>query len=97
MLIIEPSKPGYVWTYDGAGTIVGRQYPERIVDLKSSTVEAKDKIYGARGSAGFDRDADDIQSRHGSRKSGIPMRGGNPDKRKRGSNASSSDQLKFDL
>ena len=41
--------------------------------------------------------ADDIQSRHGSRKSGIPMRGGNPDKRKRGSNASSSDQLKFDL
>jgi deoxyribodipyrimidine photo-lyase len=36
------------WAYDGAGDIIGRTYPQRIVDLKASTAEAKDKIYGAR-------------------------------------------------
>jgi deoxyribodipyrimidine photo-lyase len=83
------------WAYDGAGTIVGRVYPERVVDLKSSTAAAKERIYGARRAAGFYAAADSIQNKHGSRKSGIPMRGAKPGKRKPA--APSADQLKFDL
>jgi deoxyribodipyrimidine photo-lyase len=66
------------WTYDGAGTIVGRTYPERIVDLKLSTATAKDKIYGARRGTHFHAAADAIQDKHGSRKSNIPMTGQRP-------------------
>jgi deoxyribodipyrimidine photo-lyase len=83
------------WAYDGAGTIVGRAYPERVVDLKSSTAAAKERIYGARRAAGFYVAADSVQNKHGSRKSGIPMRGAKPGKRKAAT--ASVDQLKFDL
>jgi deoxyribodipyrimidine photo-lyase len=83
------------WAYDGAGAIVGRVYPERIVDLKVSTAAAKDRIYGARKAAGFYAAADTIQNKHGSRKSGIPMRGAKPAKRKTATG--SADQLKLDL
>ena len=84
------------WAYDGAAAIIGRLYPERIVDLKSSAAAAKDKIFGARRGAGFLKAADAVQDRHGSRKSGIPMRGAEPAKRKRKSK-SPPGQLKFDL
>jgi deoxyribodipyrimidine photo-lyase len=83
------------WAYDGAGTIVGRVYPERVVDLKSSTAAAKERIYGARRAAGFYAAADTIQNKHGSRKGGVPMRGAKPGKRKAAT--ASVDQLKFDL
>jgi len=83
------------WAYDGADTIVGRLYPERIVDLAVSTAEARDKIYGARRGAGFRDAADGILTKHGSRKGG-PMRGNKHTKRKRRPHAL-PDQLKFDL
>jgi deoxyribodipyrimidine photo-lyase len=63
------------WGWDGAGSIIGRTYPERIVDLKASTAAAKDKIYSARRGAAFHAAADAIQDKHGSRKSNIPMTG----------------------
>jgi deoxyribodipyrimidine photo-lyase len=85
------------WSYDGAGTIVGRLYPERIVDLKASTAVAKERIYGARRAAGFYDRADDIQDKHGSRKSGIPMRGQGAKKGAPKRKAVVTDQLKFDL
>ncbi len=83
------------WAYDGGGTIIGRTYPERIVELKASTAAAKDMIYGARRAAGFYEAADTIQSKHGSRKSGVPMRGAKPTKRKAA--VPSTTQLKLDL
>ena len=55
--------------------IIGRVYPERLVDLKISTAAAKDTIYGARRSAGFYAAADAIQDKHGSRKSGMSIAG----------------------
>ncbi len=63
------------WTYDGARSIIGRTYPERIVELKASTAAAKDRIYGVRRGATFHAAADAIQDKHGSRKSNIPMTG----------------------
>jgi deoxyribodipyrimidine photo-lyase len=84
------------WAYDGAGDIIGRSYPTRIVDLKASTTEAKEKIYGARRSAGFCSAADTIQSKHGSRKRGGAMRSDKSNKRTSVS-PTSTDQLKLDL
>ena len=56
------------WTWEGAATVIGRRYPERIVDLTASTAAAKDKIYAARRSEGFRAAADAISVKHGSRK-----------------------------
>jgi deoxyribodipyrimidine photo-lyase len=83
------------WAYDGSGAIIGRAYPERIVDAKISTADAKERIYGARRAAGFYAAADTIQNKHGSRKSSKPMRGAKPAKRK--AVMTRSDQLKLDL
>jgi deoxyribodipyrimidine photo-lyase len=89
------------WAYDGAGDIVGRMYPERIVDLKTSTMAAKERIYGARAAGGFYEHADVIQEKHGSRKSGIPMRGQKapkkPNAKRKPAISPSPHQLKFDL
>lgn len=89
------------WAYDGARDIVGRMYPERIVDLKASTAVAKERIYGARTTSGFYERADVIQEKQGSRKSGIPMRGQKTPKKSGAKRKPvvlpSTDQLKFDL
>ena len=85
------------WNYSGAAAILGKLYPERIVDLKASTAEAKDKIYGARRGTTFTAGAASIQEKHGSRKSGIPMTG---QKAKRARNTAvnrPSDQTEMDL
>ena len=66
------------WRFDTAGRLIGRIYPERIVDLSASTSSAKDRIYGARRSAGFSAAADAIQNKHGSRKSGSRFTGQRP-------------------
>lgn len=63
------------WTWDRADTIIGKTYPERIVDLSASTKTAKDRIYGLRKGSAFHRAADAIQDKHGSRKSGMPLTG----------------------
>lgn len=60
------------WNFEGAARVVGRLYPERIVDLKASTAEAKERIFATRRDAGFRAASDKIQNRHGSRKSGMP-------------------------
>jgi deoxyribodipyrimidine photo-lyase len=83
------------WDYGGAVNSIGRSYPKRIVDLKASTAAAKERIYGARAATGFYTAADRIQNKHGSRKSGIRVRGTKPAKLK--SAVPNSDQLKFDL
>ena len=88
------------WTWDGARRIVGRFYPEPIVDLKASTSAAKDKIYGVRRGDAFHAAADVIQDKHGSRKSQIPMTGQRkrPAAKKRArAPKSNANQMDFDL
>ena len=63
------------WTWDGARRIVGRIYPEPVVDLKASTATAKDRIYGARRGDAFYAQAGAILDKHGSRKSHRPITG----------------------
>ena len=51
---------------------LGGTRPMPIVDCAQSAREAKERIFEIRRSAGFDRHADAIQQRHGSRRSGLP-------------------------
>ena len=88
------------WTSDGARRIVGRLYPEPIVDLKASTAAAKDTIFDARRGDAFHVAADAIQDKHGSRKSQIPMTGQRkrPAAKKRArAPKGNANQIEFDL
>jgi deoxyribodipyrimidine photo-lyase len=85
------------WAWDAAAKIIGRSYPERIIDLKASTAAAKDRVYGARRSPAFRNAAGGIQDNHGSRKSGMPVAGP-----RRGSGtgrkpSAAKGQMEFDL
>ena len=86
--------------FDAADRIIGRVYPERLVDLKISTAAAKDTIYGARRSAGFYAAADAIQDKHGSRKSGMSIAGQRPKRaggKRKSSPRKNPAQTEFDL
>jgi len=51
-------------------------YPAPIVDERSALAAAKDRLYGLRRSDQAQTEAQAIQARHGSRKSGLPPSGG---------------------
>ena len=63
------------WKWDGAAAVIGKAYPERIVDPVQAAREAKEKVYAARKGKAFREAANRIQEKHGSRKSGMPMTG----------------------
>lgn len=50
-------------------------YPEPIVDEKTALAQAQRQLYGMRRSDAAREEADRIQSRHGSRRSGLPPSG----------------------
>jgi deoxyribodipyrimidine photo-lyase len=50
-------------------------YPTPIVDERSALASAKDRLYRLRQTAAARAEADGIQDRHGSRKSGLPRSG----------------------
>ncbi len=55
------------------GITLGEHYPEPIVDPVAAARQAKEKIYAARRGEAFRAQADAIQAKHGSRKSGMPQ------------------------
>jgi deoxyribodipyrimidine photo-lyase len=50
-------------------------YPPPIVDERSALAAAKERLYGLRRSSAARQEADAIQQRHGSRRSGLPPSG----------------------
>jgi len=66
------------WRWDGAGAVLGRTYPFPVIDHLEAARAARQKIYAVRQGGAYRSAADAIQSRHGSRKSGIPNRGQKP-------------------
>jgi deoxyribodipyrimidine photo-lyase len=56
-----------------SGCLIGRDYPQPIVDLQASSRFARDTVWGARQGAEFKREAKDIVEQHASRN---PMREG---------------------
>ncbi|MCR9270259.1 MAG: DNA photolyase family protein [Hyphomonadaceae bacterium] len=63
------------WTWEGAGGVLGKVYPMPIVDHLEAARSARQKVWAVRKGSGFRQTANAIQDKHGSRKSGIPMRG----------------------
>jgi deoxyribodipyrimidine photo-lyase len=51
---------------------IGRDYPAPIVDDKAAVKAAKDRLYALRQTREAREEADAVQSRHGSRRSGLP-------------------------
>ena len=58
-----------------AGCVIGVDYPAPIVEDKPAMKAAKDRMYGLRQSQEAREEAGAVQSRHGSRKSGLPPSG----------------------
>lgn len=68
------------WTMDATlqqttGCVIDRDYPAPIVDEKAAAQAAKDAMFGLRRRRDSQQEADRIQDRHGSRKSGLPQTG----------------------
>ncbi len=69
--------------HDPAGLFVRRwvpefgtpDYPEPIVDERTALKTAKDRLYGLRATPQARAEADAVQHKHGSRKSGLPTTG----------------------
>jgi deoxyribodipyrimidine photo-lyase len=82
------------WAWDGAAQLLGRTYPERIVEHLSAAKAASESIWGARRGAAFGEAARAIQEKHGSRKSGMRNAG-----RRAGSagRKTAANQLSLDL
>ena len=75
--------------------VLGGGMPPPIVDVTASMQEAKERIWAIRRSAGFDRHADAIQRKHGSRKAGLtPV---TTRRRRRTVQDSSTQQLSLEL
>lgn len=77
------------WKATNAPSILGKAYPEPIIDHLVSAKLAKNKIWVMRGKSDFRSAANAINDKHGSRKSGIPMRGRQKDQNR------AIDQLSF--
>ncbi len=58
-----------------AGCVIGQDYPVPIVDEKRALQQAKDRLYGLRRQDQARLQADAVQARHGSRKSGLAPTG----------------------
>lgn len=68
------------WKAPNAAAVLGRVYPHPVVDHLTAAKEARQKVWAVRKGDAFRAEASAIQSKHGSRKSGIPMRGQRPRK-----------------
>lgn len=79
--IYSPSKQAR--DHDPAGLFVRRwvpefdsmAYPKPIVDERDAVMFAKEKMYGLRARPDVKHEANAVQQRHGSRKSGLPPSG----------------------
>ena len=64
------------WTWPKADTVLGHVYPWRIVDHQAAAREARSKMGRMRANPAAKDQADAIQAKHGSRKSGMRQTGG---------------------
>ncbi len=63
------------WRNDAGRALLGRVYPDRIVDHEAAARHARTAIWQVRRTEGYRDEANRIQERHGSRKSGVANRG----------------------
>ncbi|MEL7027955.1 MAG: deoxyribodipyrimidine photo-lyase [Pseudomonadota bacterium] len=63
------------WRWEGAGAVLDAVYPAPIVDHLAAAKEARAKVWAVRKGSDYRREADRVQAKHGSRKSGMRMTG----------------------
>lgn len=63
------------WLAPNASAVLDVRYPFPVIDHLEAARQARRKVWSVRGSSEFRNQSSSIQRRHGSRKSGIPMRG----------------------
>ena len=86
------------WKSPLAEGLLDKAYPLPIIDHMQAARDARQKIYGARKGMDFRKTADAIQTKHGSRKSGMPMTGRNSrTRRKDQTGAPPTEQLSMQL
>ncbi|MFT6913163.1 MAG: deoxyribodipyrimidine photo-lyase [Paracoccaceae bacterium] len=68
------------WKAENAGAVLGKRYPVPLVDHMSAARHAREKVWAIRSTHSFRTGAAEIQTKHGSRKSGIKHRGRNAGK-----------------
>jgi deoxyribodipyrimidine photo-lyase len=56
------------WLWDEAGTVLGRTYPEPIVDVAAAARAAREAVWAVRKGAAFRAEADRLVEKHASRK-----------------------------
>ena len=86
--IYSPSKQAR--DHDPSGDYVRRwvpeigtpAYPKPIVDERAALAAARDRLYALRRGGEAQHEADAIQARHGSRRSGLPPSGGKPPRKR---------------
>ncbi len=79
------------WRWDGAGSVLGKAYPEPIVENAAAARAAREALSAVRKGSGHREVTRKIADKHGSRKSGVPMTG------RRKAAPKPSPQLAFDL
>jgi deoxyribodipyrimidine photo-lyase len=84
------------WGWEGAARILGKRYPEPIVDVAAAARGARDEGLGRAAGWGFRAEAARIVEKHASRKDGGAGRHFVNDREARG-RRSDARQLKLDL
>ncbi|NBB69145.1 MAG: deoxyribodipyrimidine photolyase [Alphaproteobacteria bacterium] len=80
-----------------SGAAAGLDYPPPVVDHASAVRSARDRIFAVRIGAGYGEEADTVQARHGSRRSGLPRTGRGPRGRADAKQRRESRQLGLEL
>jgi deoxyribodipyrimidine photo-lyase len=84
------------WRWPGAPSLLGRSYPEPLVDVAAAARAARERVWGQRRAPGFGAEADRIVARHASRADGTGrfVNDRQPARRRA---AAAPDQLSLDL
>ena len=85
------------WLWEGAGGVLGRAYPEPIVDVKAAAKAAREAVWAVRKCEAFRAEAARIVDKHASRKDPRFVNDRQPRPRRTKRAKLSKDQLSFDL
>jgi deoxyribodipyrimidine photo-lyase len=80
-----------------AGCVIDRDYPAPVVDAAAAVARAKERLYGLRSTPEARTEADAIQQRHGSRRSGLPPSGQHATSPRRPARRAPADASQLDL
>ncbi|MCY4334280.1 MAG: deoxyribodipyrimidine photo-lyase [Litoreibacter sp.] len=85
------------WLWEGAGSVLGRSYPEPTVDVKAAAKAAREAVWAVRKGDAFRTEAARIVDKHASRKDPRFVNDRQPRPRRAKRTKPPKDQLSFDL